>query len=120
MVLGKNYQNSAQRHIFRLRDPELFPQKDFAASTKTPLRYSELSDEQKLDVAEFITFVIENRVAIDNNEVLHFHMRDHENRPTTTKLSTPKNTPKDYAKLNEKEKQHVFEFISFLLKKESK
>ena len=115
--MGKNYQNSSRRKIFRLRDPELHPQKDFDPTVKFPPRYPDLNENQKLDVAEFIDFLLTNREAVESNDDLHFYMRDHENRPATTELPAPDQEPAKYSELKEKEKAHVFEFISFLLKK---
>jgi len=116
MVSDKNYQNPSDRKIFRFRDPELHPQKDFDAEAKFPPRYPELSDNEKLDVAELIEFILANREAVAANENLHFHMRDHENRPTTTKLEVPADKPAKYSELELEERQHIFEFISFLIK----
>ncbi len=116
MVSGKNYQNSSERKVFRLRNPELHPQKDFDAEAKFPPRYSELADDETLDVAEFIDFIFANREALANNEHLHFHMRDHANRPTTTRLEVPADEPAKYSELELEERKHVFEFISFLIK----
>lgn len=120
MVAGKNYRNSSRRHVFRLREPELYPQKDFDANAKFPPRYPTLDDEEKMHVAEFIDFLLANREAVAKDEDLHFYVRDHENRPATTNLSTPEKIPTNYSKLTEKEKQHVFELISFLFKKAEK
>jgi hypothetical protein len=117
MTSDKNYQNSGNRHVFRLRDPELHPQKDFDASAKFPPRYPDLNDNQKNDVAEFIDFLNANKEAVANNDHLHFHLRDHDNRPVTTDLEISEKIPTNYSDLSEKEKSHIFEFISFLLKK---
>ena len=95
MITGKNYENSSERKIFRFRDPELHPQKDFDADAKFPPRYPTLTDDEKLDVAEFIDFIFANREAVANDENLHFHIRDHENRPTTTELAVPTDAPRE-------------------------
>ena len=116
MISGKNYQNSKDRRIFRLRDPKLHPQKDFDPDAKFPPRYPTLTDDEKLDVAEFIEFILKNHEAIANDESLHFHMRDHENRPDTSNLEVPADHPAKYNGLNLEERQHVYEFISFLIK----
>ncbi|MCF7845689.1 MAG: hypothetical protein K9L85_00445 [Candidatus Peribacteraceae bacterium] len=120
MITGRNYQNSERRRIFRLRDPELHPQKDFDPTVKFPPRYPDLDEEQKMHVAEFIDFIFANRKAVENDDDLHFYIRDHENRPATTQLPIPDKIPTGYEKLNSKERQHLFEFISFLLKKAGK
>jgi hypothetical protein len=116
MISGKNYQNSSKRKIFRFRDPERWPQKDFDPEAKFPPRYPDLDADEKLDVAEFIEFILANRDAVAADENLHFHMRDHANRPATTELEIPSDHPAKYSELNLKERQHVFEFISFLIK----
>ncbi|MFH0834203.1 MAG: hypothetical protein V2A63_02330 [Patescibacteria group bacterium] len=116
MIAGKHYQGSSGRNVFRLRDPELHPQKDFNPDVKFPPRYPGLDAEQKTHVVEFIDFVLTHREAIMLGHDLNFHLRDHANRPTAEQ-TPPEKIPANDEKLNAEEKQHVFEFISFLLKK---
>jgi len=115
--MNKNYQHHQNRTIFRLRDPKLYPQKDFDPSMDSPPRYPTLADDEKLHVAEFIEFLLANDEAVETNEELRFYIRDHESRPPTTELLVPEDKPAKYSELGEKEKAHVFEFISFLVRR---
>jgi len=120
MIAGKQYQHSEDRTIFRLRDPELHPQKDFDPNVVFPPRYPDLTDDEKLHVTEFVDFIFAHRDEIVRKDDLHFRIRDHENRPSTTNLPVSDKIPHRYDELNSEEKAHVFELISFLIKRREK
>jgi len=117
MTLFHDYKNSSRRNIFRLRNPELNIQSDFDSTLTIPSRYAELNEDEKKSMDEFINFIFAHREEIKNNENLHFRIRDHENRPVDIKNETSKEKPHDYDELENNERFHVYEFISFLIKR---
>lgn len=98
------------RDVFLLRSNKEAAKQEQSA----PSYYPELSDEDRLHVAEFAEFILANREDISAGKNLDFHIRDHEKRPATTVLPVPLDTPAHYAEFDELERKHVSEFIDFL------
>ncbi|MFH1375201.1 MAG: hypothetical protein ABIH35_00855 [Patescibacteria group bacterium] len=107
----------ADRNVFRLHSSP----KDSQQEKSTPSYYLDLSDKDRLHVAEFSEFILANREDISAGKNLDFYIRDHEKRPATTVLPVPADSPAHYAELDELERKHVVEFINFLrLRSQSK
>jgi hypothetical protein len=114
MTTAHSYSNPEGRKIFRLRDFANRPNHGFDLERPTPDGYVELSEADKISVAEFVNFIFNQREEDGPIHDGHFYLRDHENRPLTTELATPAEAPARYLELSEEERFHVHEFLGFL------
>lgn len=114
MTLTHHYEHPETRRIFHIRDLASRPNHGFDLAAPTPAGYAELSEHQKLDVAEFIHFVFERRDDVPGEARMSFYIRDHANRPVTTQLEVSADAPARWADLTEEERFWVHEFIQFL------
>jgi hypothetical protein len=71
--------------------------------------YIDLDEKEKLHVAEFVDFIFANRDDLLGKE---FHLRDHSERPDTTCLTVPEDTPSRWEELENSEKALVRWFIN--------
>lgn len=112
----RSYSNPAGRNVFRLHDFENRPNHNFDLDNLKPAGYADISDEEKLSLAEFTVFLIERRRESNLEKRNNFYMRDHDNRPLSTQYEIPQDMPAQYASLTAEERFHIHEFIGFLKK----
>jgi len=115
MTASKHYEDSSDRHLFRLHEMDARPNHGFDLSAASPAGYAELTDDEKMSVAEFVEFLLGRREEMPADQRNAFRMRDHDNRPMTTELSAPADAPARYADLAEEGRFHTHEFIQFLV-----
>jgi uncharacterized protein YfbU (UPF0304 family) len=117
MTLNHDYENSQDRNVFRFRKQDDSLREGFDLKSNTPHDYAELSEDEKLSVAELMDFINAKKEDLEKGELPHFRMRNHDDRPQTTNLEIGKNSPEGYEELSEENRNHVCDFISFLIKR---
>lgn len=106
------------RASFWLHDLSLRGLARFDLKSASPAGYAELTEEERLTVAEFAEFLVARRANPDAQSRRKFFLRDRSNRPIgDSSLAYPAEAPVRYAELSPEERCHVIEFIQFLLRR---
>lgn len=107
------------RASFWLHDISLRGQGRFDTAAASPAGYAQLTEEERLTVAEFAEFLMKRREDPAGAQRRKFFLRDRSSRPAegAAVLPCPADAPARYPEFTPEERCHVIEFVAFLLRR---